>query len=140
MAQEGYKDRGVIMIKGVEHIGICARDTDSLKDWYVNLFGLKVVYENKKTPRTYFLYINDGSMIEIYPANEDLDTFNNKVRGIRHLALIPENFDEMCKILEDNNVEIVETAKVSASGVKTVFFRDPEGNIMHLISRPNPII
>ena len=127
------------MIKGIEHIGICAKDTDSLKDWYVKLFGFKVVYENNKTPKTYILYVNDGSMIEIYPASEDSEICSNKVKGIRHIALIAENFEEMCKTLKDNCVDIIDEAKVSASGVKTIFFRDLEDNVLHLIDRPNPL-
>lgn len=127
------------MIKGIEHIAICAKDTDKLKDWYVKLFGFKVVYENQKTPKTYILYVNDGSMIEIYPASEDTAYYSNKVKGIRHIALIPENFAEVCKALADNDVEIVDEAKVSASGVKTIFFRDLEGNLLHLVDRPNQL-
>ncbi|HYF84061.1 MAG TPA: VOC family protein [Clostridia bacterium] len=127
------------MIKGIEHIGICAEDTSSLKDWYVKLFGFKVVYENNKTPKSYILYINDGSMIEIYPASEDSKISSNKIKGIRHIALIADNFEEMCETLKDNCVEIIEEAKVSASGVKTIFFRDIENNVLHLIDRPNPL-
>lgn len=128
------------MIKGIEHIGICANDTDSLKDWYVRLLGFRVVYENNKSPKTYILYLNDGSMIEIYPSGESSKIFGNRVSGIRHIALIAENFEEMCNSLYDNHVEITEAAKASASGNKTIFFRDPEGNILHLIDRPNPLV
>lgn len=128
------------MIKGIEHFGICAMNTDALKDWYVKLFGFKVVYENNKSPKTYFLAVNDGSMIEIYPANESSGSYNNKVQGHRHIALIPENFDEVCKALDENNVEIIEKAAVSATGVKTIFFKDIEGNVLHLIDRPTPLI
>lgn len=127
------------MIKGIEHIGICAKDTDALKDWYVKLFGLKIVYENNKSPKTYFLYLNDGSMIEIYPSNTDAGNHDNKVQGLRHIALIPESFDEVCKVLQEYNVEVIEDVKTSPSGVKTIFFKDIEGNIIHLIDRPEPL-
>ena len=32
----------------LEHVGISAKDTKSLKDWYVKHFDLEVVYDNKK--------------------------------------------------------------------------------------------
>lgn len=127
------------MIKGIEHIGICAVNTDALKEWYVKLFGFKVVYENNKSPKTYFLLVNDGSMIEIYPADKNLESGNNKVQGIRHIALIPESFEDVCKMLEANSVEIIEEAKASPAGIKTIFFKDIEGNILHLIDRPEPL-
>lgn len=127
------------MIKGIEHIGICAKDTETLKNWYVNLLGFKVVYENNKNPKTYFLHVQDGSMIEIYPAQEGTGSCNNKVQGIRHIALIPDDFDKACETLKKNGVEILEDAKVSSSGVKTIFFKDPEDNILHFIDRANPL-
>lgn len=139
MHPAGCRDRGVDMIKGIEHIAICSRDTDSLKNWYVKLFGFRVVYENNKTPRTYIMCANDGSLMEIYPAAEDSEICGNKVRGIRHIALIPENFTDVCNTLKSNGVQIMEEAKVSASGVGTIFFRDPEGNILHLVDRPKPL-
>jgi len=128
------------MIRGIEHIGICSIDTDSMKDWYVRLFGCSIAYENNKSPKTYILHFPDSSMIEIYPAAEDSENFGNKTRGIRHLALAAENFDEMCKALRDNKVEITEEAKTSATGVRTIFFRDPEDNLYHLIERPAPLV
>ncbi|HWR60698.1 MAG TPA: VOC family protein [Clostridia bacterium] len=128
------------MIKGIEHIGICARDTDSMKDWYIKLFGCGIAYENNKTPRTYILYFPDGSMVELYPAGECSEPCGNKVSGIRHLALAAEDFEAMCRTLRDNKVEIAEEAKTSASGVRTIFFRDPEGNLYHLVDRPAPLV
>jgi len=128
------------LIKGIEHIGICSRDTEALKNWYMQLFHLKVVYENAKSPKTYFLSLEDGSMIEIYPSDSPSEKADNKTQGIRHLAFIPENFEEMSKTLLNSGVEIVEAAKTSPAGIKTIFFRDPEGNIIHLIDRPTPLI
>lgn len=41
------------MMLCLEHIGICAKDTKALKDWYIKYFNLEVVYDNKKR-KTYF--------------------------------------------------------------------------------------
>lgn len=125
---------------GMEHVGICAKDTMALKDWYVKVFNFEVVYDNKKNPPTFFLKLSDNSMIEIYSADEEGQFGSNKVQGIRHIALSVENFEEEYKSLLDNGVEIIEEAKTSGSGVKTAFFKDIEGNILHFISRPAPLI
>lgn len=69
------------MIKGIEHTGICSKDTEALKNWYIQLFKLKVVYENAKSPRTYFLSLADGGMIEIYPSDADSEPVDNKTRA-----------------------------------------------------------
>jgi len=127
------------MLTGIEHVGICAKDTVALKDWYVKLFDLKVVYDNKKNPPTFFVKFQDGSMIEIYPASEECQPTSNLVQGVRHIALFTDNFQEDIKRLYENNVEIIQEPATNAKGVSTVFFRDPEGNILHYIQRPEKL-
>ena len=36
------------MITGIEHIAVCSKNTKALTDWYVKMFGFKVVYDNGK--------------------------------------------------------------------------------------------
>lgn len=125
------------MVKGIEHIGIAARDTAALKDWYVRLFDFTQVYDNGKG--TYFLKAQDGSMIEFIKATEETDKFTEKALGFRHLALAVDDFEGMLEILTKENVEVVTAPVVAPNGNKTFFFRDPEGNILHLIYRPQPL-
>lgn len=62
------------MILGIEHIAVLAKDVTSLKDWYINMFELRTVYDNGKG--TYFLMAPDGSMLEILSAEENEMTPN----------------------------------------------------------------
>ncbi|MBB6218516.1 catechol 2,3-dioxygenase-like lactoylglutathione lyase family enzyme [Anaerosolibacter carboniphilus] len=123
-------------MRTLEHVGICAKNTVALKDWYMKLFNLKVVYDNKKENPTFFLLMEDESMIEIYHAEEDGMVATNKHQGVRHLAFGTDQIEEEYKNLQQHNVEIIEDLKVNPNGVKTVFFRDIEGNILHFIQRP----
>jgi glyoxylase I family protein len=112
----------------------------ALKDWYVKVFNFKVVYDNKKDQPTYFLLMEDGNMLEIYPAEEASETLSNKTMGIRHLAFGTDDAEKEYQNLLKHNVEIVEELKVSPKGIKTAFFRDIEGNIIHFIQRPEPLV
>ena len=125
------------MVKGIEHIAIAARDTATLKDWYARLFDFKQVYDNGKG--TYFLKAQDGSMIEFVIATDETARSSEKALGIRHLAIAVDDFEGMVDILTKENVEVVTAPVVAPNGIKTFFFRDPEGNILHLISRPQPL-
>lgn len=127
------------MITGIDHVGICSIDTDKLQEWYVNVLGFKVISVNEsKTPKTYFIGDDRGSMIEIYSANEMSAVDNNKIAGIRHIALLTSDFDQDYDRIKDQ-VEIIGEPNQSATGNKTVFFRDPDGNILHLIYRRNTL-
>lgn len=123
----------------LEHIGICARDTVKLKDWYMKLFDLKIVYDNQKEMPTYFLLMADGNMIEIYPSDSDTASADNKAQGLRHLAFATDDIEKEYQELKAENVEIIEDLKANPNMVKTVFFKDPEGNILHFIQRPHPL-
>lgn len=130
----------VIMVKGIEHVAIFAKDTKALCDWYVNMFDLKVVYDNGKG--TYFAAFESGDMIEFCMQTESGSDFGDKTGGIRHLALsvTEDGFDKMVEKLKNAGVEIVSDVSVSSKGIKTFFFRDIESNISHLIYRPQPLV
>ena len=125
------------MIKGIEHVAIFAKDTDMLKDWYIKMFEFRVVYDNGKG--TYFLMAPDGAMIEFVKTSEVVDAVGDKVIGVRHLALSVDDFEDMVEKLMSEGVNVVSEPAVSATGIKTFFFRDPEGNVLHLIYRPEPL-
>lgn len=124
---------------GIEHTAIYAKDTKALSDWYIKMFDGEIVYDNGKG--TYFVAFSDKSMIE-FCLNSDVtnEATGLEVPGIRHIAFSTDDFDAAVKRVEDAGVEVLKEASVSAKGIGTIFFRDPEGNILHFISRPNPLI
>lgn len=127
-------------VLGLEHVGICAKDTVALKDWYIKLFNFKIVYNNQKEQPTYFLLMEDNNMIEIYPAETSVESVDNKHQGIRHLAFSTDNIEKEYQNLLDHGVEIIDELKSNPKGIKTAFFKDPEGNIIHFIQRPESLI
>ena len=122
---------------GIEHLAVLAKDTEALKDWYAKTFGGKVVYDNGKG--TYFVAFADGSMIEFIMAGEDTPEYGAQAAGLRHIAIGVEadEFDPLVAALKaDGGVQEISDVAENAKGIKTYFFRDPEGNILHLIYRP----
>lgn len=122
---------------GIEHVGIFSNDTAALKDWYIDMFGWKVVYDNGKG--TYFLKADDGGMIEFCMAVKDGEKQDIKATGIRHIAISVLEFDEMVEKLKNAGVKVLTDAAVSAKGIGTFWFEDPDGNVLHLINRPSPL-
>ena len=126
------------MITGIEHIAIYANDTKALADWYVRVFDFRIVYDNGKG--TYFVAAADGGMIELCATEDPAKKTAASESGIRHIALSTDRLAEMTEKLMAEGVEVVTPMKMSDSGVGTFFFRDPEGNILHLIQRPKPLV
>lgn len=124
------------MIKGIEHIAVCAKDSKALTDWYVKMFGWEIVYDNGKG--TYFVKAADGSMLEIMGTDGADSVPDMQDWGIRHFALSvdDDDFDTMVNKLKTEGATVLTDVSVSPKGIKTFFFRDIEGNIFHLIYRP----
>ena len=126
------------MITGIEHFAIFAKDTKKLSDWYVDMFEGEIVYDNGKG--TYFVAFADKSMIEFCTASTENVPTELEIAGLRHIALSVDDFDGAVKKVKDAGVEIIKDAAVAANGIGTMFFRDPEGNILHFIARPTPLV
>ena len=80
------------MIKGVEHIGLCAVDPEMLVDWYARTLGFTIVRALEEH-RTYFVRSTNGGMLEVYPAKHPTDPVDNVHRGLRHIALSASDVD-----------------------------------------------
>ena len=120
----------------IEHIGLAARDTVALKDWYVRVLGGKVVFDNGQSPPAFLVSLSGSPLIEIYPAEFSVaDTGKNSLQGWRHLALRVESLEAARQTLEERGVAISEPVKPAGGGGRVLFFRDAEGNLLHLVER-----
>lgn len=122
----------------LEHVGIAAKNSTALKDWFVKLFNWKVVYDDKKERPTYLLLLEDKRLIEIYPSENETGYLDTTYQGIRHVSLGTDNIEDDFNNLLKNNVEIISGIKGDAN--KVAFFKDPEGNIYHFIQREKSIV
>ena len=121
----------------IEHIGLAAQNTTALKDWYVSVLGAELVYTDSKTPPAYFLKLPGGPLIEIYASRNGLaETGDNSLAGWRHLALRVDSLEEARAALAKHGVNFSEAIKPAGGGGRILFFRDVEGNLLHLVERP----
>jgi glyoxylase I family protein len=121
----------------VEHIGLAATDTVALKDWYVRVLSAREVFADGKSPPAFLLELPGGLLVEIYPADAARpETSNNKLAGWRHLALRVESIEAARDQLSEKGVRFEEPIKPAGGGGRVLFFKDGEGNLMHLVERP----
>jgi glyoxylase I family protein len=127
----------MIVKYSLEHVGLAAKDTAVLKDWYVRILGARVIFQNTDSPPAYFLELHGGAWIEIYPSNSSVkEISDNKLQGWRHLALRVESIETTKGELEGKGVLFSEPIKPAGGGGRVLFFQDPEGNLLHLVERP----
>ncbi len=124
-----------------EHLGLPARNPRILKDWYVRVLGAKLIFDNGETPPAYFVALPGGLMLEIYQGAASLkETGDNSLSGWRHLALRVRSIEKARAVLTKKGVKFSDPVKPAGGGGCVLFFRDAEGNLLHLVERPRKSI
>jgi glyoxylase I family protein len=123
------------MFKGLEHTAIASPVPQKLAQWYVDNLEFVINYNYEGN---YFVRAKNGAMLEIIPSEGDRAPQKMKDPGIRHLAIQVDDFDAAHTKLKAQGVRFLgEPFNVQAN--RLVFFADGDGNILHLIYRPQPL-
>jgi catechol 2,3-dioxygenase-like lactoylglutathione lyase family enzyme len=121
----------------VEHIGLPARDVAALRDWYVTKLGAECIAPTGEQPPIFLRPPGSLTMFEMYAATgANSVTEDNGLAGWRHIALRVDSIEAARKELESRGVSFIDPIKPAAGGGRVLFFKDFEGNILHLVDRP----
>lgn len=123
------------MFQGIEHTAIASANPEKLAQWYVDHLEFHINYTYAGN---YFVKAKNGTMLEIIPSEGTRPTNEMKTPGIRHLAIISDDFDQSYEFLKSKNVKFL-GEPFNNQGNLLVFFEDGEGNICHLLKREKPL-
>lgn len=123
------------MFIGLEHTAIASPNPERLANWYVEHLEFVINFQYDKF---FFVKAKNGSMLEIIPASGKGEAPALADPGIRHLAIAVDDFDACYQALRSKNV-VFAGEPYENSGNRLVFFRDPDGNLLHLIAREKPL-
>ncbi len=122
------------MISGLEHVGLCAQNPERLVDWYISVLRCQVVHRIEDRS-TYFLRLPGGGMLEVYPATDPTVPVGNLHSGLRHLAIRVDDFESDYEYMVDHGAFLIPGMTVRNGEMKLAFFKDAEGNLIHLVQR-----
>lgn len=123
------------MFTGIEHFAIASPNPKRLADWYVANLEFKVTFEYAGN---YFVEARNGALIEIIPAEGEAPATQIRTPGMRHIAISVDDFESAYAALLEQGVTI-EGEPYKNEGNRLAFFRDPDGNLLHLIHRSKPL-
>jgi glyoxylase I family protein len=118
------------MFKGIEHTAIASPDPEALGQWYEAKLDFPIIH---RVAGNVFVRAADNSMLELIPSEGDRPKTGIKTPGIRHLAVTVADYDAGLKELKSRGVEIFDEITIGQN--RLAFFRDCDGNILHLIYR-----
>ncbi len=130
------------LFTGIEHTAIAARDSEKLAAWYsehLGFVGCVSVENGPGKPKTCFIHLK-GNFLEIMPSVKELPQRDNTDHGISHLAILVSDFDAAMAKLSDAGISKDGAERAGPWGSRIQFYRDPEGNLFHLLWRPKPLV
>jgi glyoxylase I family protein len=123
------------MFNGLEHTAIASPNPRQLAQWYADNLEFRI---NHEYGGNFFVKAANGTMLEIIPSEGERAQQKMKDPGIRHLAIMVDDFDAAHQRLKEIGVKFL-TDPLNLGGNRLLFFGDPEGNILHLIHREKPL-
>jgi glyoxylase I family protein len=117
----------------IEHFAVYAADPTALKDFYVRVFGLRVIVESGGDPPAFFLADDHGMAIEVLGRPAGSSGVNQ--RWVCHLAFWVDDMPAKRAELERLGIAFEPETLVETDEVKTAFFTDPGGNRCQIVWR-----
>ncbi|ELY1989349.1 VOC family protein [Vibrio harveyi] len=119
------------MFNAIHHVAIICSDYPTSKHFYTQVLGLKVIAENYREARDSYkldLALPDGSQVELFsfPGAPNRPSFP-EAQGLRHLAFLVDDVDQLKAYLESNDVEVEPIRIDEFTGKAFTFFQDPDG-------------
>ncbi len=126
------------MTSSIEHVALFADDLEASRDFFIRVFGMRVVLDNSKAPvRGYFLASEGGSILEVIerPQGET----NTNQRYVCHVAFAVDDVAVARRAIEAEGLVFETDTVVDTPEFQTAFFRDPEGNRLQILKRLKPL-
>ncbi|MHA2738848.1 SMU1112c/YaeR family gloxylase I-like metalloprotein [Vibrio harveyi] len=119
------------MFNAIHHVAIICSDYPTSKHFYTQVLGLKVIAENYREARDSYkldLALPDGSQVELFsfPGAPNRPSFP-EAQGLRHLAFLVDDVDQVKAYLESNDVEVEPIRIDEFTGKAFTFLQDPDG-------------
>ena len=123
------------MFTGIEHFAIASPNPKRLAEWYASALDFEITYEYAGN---YFVEAQNGTLIEIIPAEGERAETTVRSPGMRHIAISVQDFDGARDVLTSRGVKF-DAEPYWNEDNRLQFFKDPDGNLLHLIQRGKPL-
>ena len=122
------------MMKGIRHIALRVRDVERSVEFYTRVLKMTVEWR----PDAFNAYLTSGSdnlalhQVESAGAAD----CHSPLDHLGFLVSRPEEVDEWAQQLSSIGVELAQEPKTHRDGARSIYFRDPDGNVIQLLYHP----
>ena len=122
------------MIKGIDHYNLRSDENmiEVLKDFYINIVGLKLGHRPPFKSKGYWLYTNDKDVLHLSTSKDNIKNLTNVNSTLDHVSFSALNKKTFMETLKNNNI-IFKERYIPEINIEQLFFKDPAGNGIELI-------
>ena len=118
--------------KGIRHLALRVRNMDLMRTFYVEMLGFQVEWQ----PDPQNLYLTSGSdNLALHQVREELSPGTLDHIGI--LVEKPDEVDAWAAYLKERSVLLKQEPKTHRDGARSIYFHDPEMNLIQIIFHPS---
>jgi catechol-2,3-dioxygenase len=122
------------MINGIDHYNLRSDEKmiESLKDFYINIVGLKLGHRPPFKSKGYWLYAKEKDVLHLSSSKDNVKNLTNVNSTLDHVSFSASNKVFFIEILERKNIPFKERY-IPEINIEQLFFKDPAGNGIELI-------
>jgi len=122
------------MIEGIDHYNLRSDEKmiEVLKDFYINIVGLKLGVRPPFKSKGYWLYANDKDVLHLSSSKDNIKNLINVNSTLDHVSFSASNKKKFMETLKKNKI-IFKERHIPEINIEQLFFKDPAGNGIELI-------
>lgn len=118
---------------GLDHVNIRCADQEAMRDFLVDVLGLKEGFRPPFDFPGFWLYLGDQPIVHLQSTERSPTT--SPTGWVDHLAFGPFDFDAQCQRLDARGVAYT-IAGIPDTGIRQIFVPGPEGSKFELQCPP----
>ena len=122
------------MINAIDHYNLRSDEKmiETLKDFYINIVGLKLGHRPPFKSKGYWLYAKDKDVLHLSSSKDNVKNLTNVNSTLDHVSFSASDKVFFIDLLERNNI-IFKERYIPEINIEQLFFKDPAGNGIELI-------
>ncbi len=122
---------------GIRHVALRVRDISRSVNFYTEVLMMQVEW----SPDADNVYLTSGGdSLALHQISEKGGDEKFRPGNLDHFGFLvstPEEVDEWAARLESRGIELAQKPRTHRDGARSIYFRDPDGNMIQLLYHPS---
>ncbi|OGT46948.1 MAG: glyoxalase [Gammaproteobacteria bacterium RIFCSPHIGHO2_12_FULL_38_11] len=119
---------------GLRHVALNIFDLESCVKFYIEIFGMKVEWQPDDD--NFYLTSGKDNLALHRTTKTERDRASQRLDHIGFIVKTPEEVDRAFQLLLEHKIDIVAPPKTHRDNARSLYCKDPDGNVVQVIYHP----